>query len=134
MPTILVIDDDLSTRLLLTDILEEDGYEVVTAETGFSGIQVAEAEIPDVILLDIDMPGGSGTVVIKKLKGRSLTKEIPVIMITGHGETHIMVETVRSGARDYILKPWLDGEIERSVRWAIKSVGLAPPFPEESAC
>ncbi len=130
MVRILVVDDDPSTRSLLSDLLGEEGYEVSTAETGFAGIQATISDQPDVILLDIDMPGGNGTTVLRKLKDQPATREIPVIMVTGYGDTQVMTESVRSGARDYIQKPWHEGEIERSVRWAVKSVGLEPPFVE----
>ena len=128
MAKVLLVDDDPGTRSLLSDILEEEGYEVSTAATGFEAIRLTDDNRPDVILLDIDMPGGSGTSVLRNLKQRPSTKEIPVIMVTGYSDTRIMVESVRLGARDYIQKPWHVDEVERSVRWAMKSVGL--DFPE----
>ncbi len=83
---ILVIDDDEKTREIMRLILEKKGYETVEAESGESALEAMKAELPDLILLDVEMPGISGFEVVKRLKADSRTRTIPVIMVTGLGD------------------------------------------------
>ncbi|MDH3360187.1 MAG: response regulator [Desulfobulbaceae bacterium] len=100
---ILIIDDDQANRLILQDILDRSGYSVLEAEDGETGIKRAVFEQPDLILLDINMPGINGLQVCRKL--RSDPKNVfAIIMITASDERE--VEGLESGADDYILKPF----------------------------
>lgn len=101
--TILIVDDEKDIRTALTGILEDEGYQVLSAESGVEGIETARQELPDLILLDIWMPGMDGLETLEKLK--SLIPQITVIMISGHGTIDTAVRATKLGAFDFIEKP-----------------------------
>jgi two-component system nitrogen regulation response regulator NtrX len=101
--TILVIDDEKDIRTALTGILEDEGYQVLNAESGAEGIECARQEIPDLVLLDIWMPGMDGLEALEKLKEQ--LPQITVIMISGHGTIETAVRATKLGAFDFIEKP-----------------------------
>jgi CheY-like chemotaxis protein len=80
---ILIVDDEPLNLLLYTEILKSSGFTVLQAEDGFGAVKTAEEEVPDLILLDWNMPNLDGFEALKILKSKESTKEIPVIMITG---------------------------------------------------
>jgi two-component system nitrogen regulation response regulator NtrX len=101
--TILVIDDEKDIRTSLTGILEDEGYNILTAASGAEGIESAQQELPDLILLDIWMPGMDGLETLARLK--DLFPQITVIMISGHGTIETAVRATKLGAFDFIEKP-----------------------------
>jgi len=101
--TILVVDDEKDIRISLTGILEDEGYQVVTAASGLEALDSAREELPDLVLLDIWMPGMDGLETLEKLK--SLFPFITVIMISGHGTIETAVRATKLGAFDFIEKP-----------------------------
>src|SRR4051794_29250523 len=103
-PRILVIDDDAGIRDSLKMTLEYNGFECTGAATGQEGLALAERDAPDLVLLDIKMPGMDGMDVLGRL--RSMDESIPVIMISGHGTTSTAVEAIKRGAVDFLDKPF----------------------------
>lgn len=101
--TILIIDDEKDIRKALTGILEDEGYQVLNAESGIEGIEIARQELPDLILLDIWMPGMDGLEALEELK--KLIPQVTVIMISGHGTIETAVRATKLGAFDFIEKP-----------------------------
>ncbi|MDD2309132.1 MAG: sigma-54 dependent transcriptional regulator [Desulfuromonadaceae bacterium] len=101
--TILIIDDEKDIRTALTGILEDEGYQVLNAESGAEGIDTARQELPDLILLDIWMPGMDGLETLAQLKAH--LPQITVIMISGHGTIETAVRATKLGAFDFIEKP-----------------------------
>ena len=101
-PRILVIDDEPAIRDSLRMIIEYEGYEFISAPAGPEGIALAERESPDVILLDIKMPGMDGFEALERIKAVS---DAPVVMISGHGSGATGADAVRRGAFDFIDKP-----------------------------
>jgi two-component system nitrogen regulation response regulator NtrX len=102
-PRILVIDDEAAIRDSLRMILEYEGYGFVGAASGQEGLGIVQRERPDLVLLDIKMPGMDGMEALRKL--RALDETLPVIMISGHGTTSTAVEAIKSGALDFLDKP-----------------------------
>jgi two-component system nitrogen regulation response regulator NtrX len=102
-PRILVIDDEAAIRDSLRMILEYEGYGFFGAASGQEGLTQAQRERPDLVLLDIKMPGMDGMEVLRKL--RALDDTLPVFMISGHGTTSTAVEAIKSGALDFLDKP-----------------------------
>jgi two-component system nitrogen regulation response regulator NtrX len=100
---VLVVDDESSIRFSLRGILEDEGREVLEAETGEQGLEVLEAEDPDLIFLDIWLPGMDGLEVLEAVKSRR--DETPVVMISGHGNIETAVAAIKKGAFDFIEKP-----------------------------
>jgi two-component system nitrogen regulation response regulator NtrX len=103
-PRILVIDDEASIRDSLRVTLEYADYEVIGAATGQDGLALAERESPDLVLLDIKMPGTDGMEVLNRIHARDET--LPIIMISGHGTTSTAVDAVKMGAEDFLDKPF----------------------------
>ena len=102
-PTILIVDDEPSIRESLQGILADEGFEVLTAPNGYEGLKVIEAEMPDLVLLDIWMPGIDGLETLKEIKKSN--PFLPVVMITGHGTIETAVDSTKQGAYDFIEKP-----------------------------
>src|SRR6185295_6294847 len=101
---ILVIDDEAPIRDSLKMTLEYDGYEVIGAATGQEGLALAEREAPDLVLLDVKMPGMDGIEVLERL--RNMNETLPIVMISGHGTTATAVEATKKGAVDFLDKPF----------------------------
>jgi DNA-binding response OmpR family regulator len=111
---VLIVDDELAARNLLQGFLQEEGYEVVAASNGEEALELAERENPQVILLDIDMPGIGGIEVCKRLKADDKTRFIPVIMATGLGDTYL--EALEAGAEEFVCKPFHLAELSIRVK------------------
>src|SRR6188474_3284591 len=102
-PRVLVIDDEAAIRDSLKMILEYEDYQFVGAASGLEALDVIRRERPDIVLLDIKMPGMDGMEVLRKI--RALDEGLPIVMISGHGNTATAVEAIRSGAIDFLDKP-----------------------------
>ncbi len=108
MIKLLIIDDDEALRAIYETAFRKDGFEVVIASDGTTGIQKAKSEKPDLILLDQVMPDMQGTAVLKSLKSDPETKNIPVALLSNFGQNEIVQESLSQGAIDYILKYQID--------------------------
>ena len=102
-PTIMVVDDEASIVQSLHGLLTDEGFEVATAANGFEALQQIERESPDLVLLDIWMPGIDGIETLKEIKSKH--PHVQVIMITGHGTIETAVQATKNGAFDFIEKP-----------------------------
>jgi two-component system nitrogen regulation response regulator NtrX len=102
-PRILVIDDEAAIRESLRMILEYEDYAFVGAASGQEALALVQRDRPDLVLLDIKMPGMDGMEVLRKL--RALDDTLPVVMISGHGTTSTAVDAIKSGATDFLDKP-----------------------------
>lgn len=103
--SILVIDDDARNCRLLSAFLQADGYLVLQANTGMDGIAIARAKQPDVVLLDLMMPGMDGFQVIQELKGDAATRDIPLLVSSALDDQASLQRVLVSGAQDFISKP-----------------------------
>lgn len=120
MKKILVIDDLPENVFILQDRLEHEGYEVITAYDGKSGIEKAVTQLPDLILLDIMMPEVSGIEVCKTLVGNTATQNIPIILVTSKSGAEDTKEGLEAGAFDYIKKPFNRIELIARINSALK--------------
>lgn len=120
MKRVLVIDDLPENVFMLQDRLEHDGYEVITAYDGQTGIDKAVEEIPDLILLDVMMPDITGIEVCKTLVKDPRTKNIPIILVTAKSGAEDTKEGLEAGAFDYIKKPFNRIELLARVNSALK--------------
>ncbi|MFH1046125.1 MAG: response regulator [Candidatus Omnitrophota bacterium] len=116
MLKILVIDDELNIVKVIASRLRANAYEVVTAANGQEGLEKAQGEKPDLIILDVLMPGMNGFEVLQKLKIGQETSAIPVIMLTCEGQTGNIFQAKDSRAIDYIIKPFDPEELLRLIR------------------
>jgi DNA-binding response OmpR family regulator len=133
---VLVIDDEAPIRLLCRVNLEAEGMEVVEAEEGTEGLELARTERPDVILLDVMMPGLDGWEVLHRLLDDERTKEIPIVFLTARAELRDRARGLELGGIDYVTKPFnpvelaplvqdLIARIERGEREAVRRERLA---------
>ncbi len=120
---ILVVDDEPDIRRLLKEILEDEGYEVATAENAAEARRLRRARRPELILLDIWMPDVDGITLLKEWSEEE-PQQIPVIMMSGHGTVETAVEATRLGAFDYIEKPLSLAKLLLTVQHALKSYQL----------
>ncbi len=102
---ILVVDDSPTDRQYMLETLAKKGYHVVTAENGEDAIVKARAELPDLILMDVVMPGLNGYQATRQITRDDATKHIPVIMCTSKGADTDKIWGLRQGANDYLVKP-----------------------------
>jgi twitching motility two-component system response regulator PilH len=102
---ILVVDDSPTDRQYMLETLAKKGYQVVTAENGEDAIVKAKAELPDLILMDVVMPGLNGYQATRQITRDDATKHIPVIMCTSKGADTDKIWGMRQGANDYLVKP-----------------------------
>ncbi|MGP8330250.1 MAG: sigma 54-interacting transcriptional regulator [Methanosarcinaceae archaeon] len=103
MLKVLLIDDEAGIRKLLSISLRSEGYDVITAKNGKSGIELFEQEAPSIVLTDIKMPGIDGIDVLRRIK--EINPETEVIVITGHGDIKLAVKSLQLDASDFITKP-----------------------------
>jgi DNA-binding response OmpR family regulator len=105
---VLVVDDEPALRRLAQLLLESSGYTVTMAADGLSGLASYDVSKPDLVLLDVGLPGMDGWDVLAHLRDRG---DIPVIMLTAHGSEPARVKGLRSGADDYVVKPFSNTEL-----------------------
>jgi len=113
---ILLVDDEEDVLHSVRDILLSEGFEVATAASGAKGMHLVEAENPDLILLDIHMPGMDGFEFCRRLRMQDAYREIPIIFLSGLTETADIVSAFSSGGSDYIVKPYKSRELISRVR------------------
>ena len=106
---ILVVDDSPTERHVLVDLLTKNGYQVITAESREEGVEKAKKELPDLVLMDVVMPGLNGYQATRTLTREESTKHIPIIVCTSKGQETGKIWGLRQGAQDYLVKP-VNGE------------------------
>ena len=106
MTTVLVVDDEAPIRLLCRVNLEAEGMTVLEASDGDQGLELARAELPDVVLLDVMMPGRSGWEVAEELLADEATSGIPIIFLTARAEIRDRAKGIDLGGVDYVTKPF----------------------------
>jgi twitching motility two-component system response regulator PilH len=109
--TIMVVDDSPTERAFIEGILRKGGYEVITATNGETGIQRATADQPDLILMDVVMPGLNGFQATRAISHDESTKHIPIIICTTKDEDTDRIWGMRQGAKDYLIKPLNESEL-----------------------
>jgi len=119
-PTILIVEDSFDGREMMRTLLKLKGYRVVTADTGPKAIEMALTKLPDLILMDLQLPQLDGLGVTRKLRGYDRFKKTPIIIVSGHDPSGHRQGALDAGCTDYLLKPIdfarLDVILERSVQ------------------
>ncbi|AEJ45007.1 response regulator [Alicyclobacillus acidocaldarius] len=111
---VLVVDDQFGIRVLLHEVLQREGYEVFQASNGPSALSIVEREQPDLVLLDMKIPGMDGLEILRNL--RKLGVDAKVIMMTAYGELDLIHEAMEMGAVAHFTKPFDIDELRRAVR------------------
>ena len=102
---ILIVDDSPTERFVLADLLTKNHFHVITAESGEEGVTKAKAEIPDLIIMDVVMPGLNGFQATRQISRDDSTKHIPIFMCTTKDQETDKIWGMRQGAKDYLVKP-----------------------------
>lgn len=126
---LLFVEDDDNIRLALRLALEDEGYEVIEAPDGATGLRLFGETLPDLVLLDLRLPDISGFDVCRQLRAHSLT---PIIMVTAQTDTHDLVAGLEAGADDYVTKPVVTKELAARIRAALRRVQLHEVTPTAS--
>ncbi len=116
MARVLIVDDSPTETQLLSSIMSKHGFDVLTADNGEDGIKLAKREQPDVILMDVVMPGMNGFQATRQLTRGEETKHIPVIIITTKDQETDRIWGMRQGAKDYLTKPVEESKLLATVR------------------
>jgi len=117
---IMIVDDEMATLLPLKRSLEAEGYVVIEAYDGYEAIKKAKTDMPELIILDIMLPGMDGIEVCSQLKKDELTEKIPIIMLTAKDEVRHRVEGLEIGADDYVTKPFNLNELKARIKSVLR--------------
>ncbi len=124
---ILVVDDEPDISALVAYHLARESYRVRTAADGVEALRAVEAEPPDLVVLDLMLPGMSGLEVLRELRRRPESQEIPVILLTARREEQDRIAGLRLGADDYVPKPFSPQELVLRVQAVLRRVRQTPP-------
>ena len=128
-PVIMAVDDEREILRLLNRTLKPEGYDVVTSVDGISALVLLQQRKPDLVILDIMMPGLDGFQVLDFIRKRS---SVPIIMLTGRGEVATLHDALVLGADDYVRKPFYPRELVARIRAKLRRAetgGTPPPSP-----
>lgn len=132
MQRILIVDDEQDIADLVGFNLQRAGYEVLKAHDGIAGTEMAMRERPDLIILDLMLPGRDGYGVFRELRRDSRTVDIPVIMLTARAQTEDRIQGLQAGADDYLSKPFSPKELLLRVQAILKRVDSPPASTDMS--
>jgi class 3 adenylate cyclase len=121
VPNVLIVDDNADNRQLLSDIAESMQLTPIEASAGGEALSIAQEKLPDLIILDVNMPGMSGFEVVALLKSNDRTAKIPVIMLTAMTDVEHRVQGLQLGADDYVAKPFNPRELMERMRTRLRS-------------
>jgi two-component system phosphate regulon response regulator PhoB len=127
---ILVVDDEADIRELVRLNLTREGYEVLDCETGERALSLARAQTPDLVVLDLMLPGMDGLEVCRRLKADPKTAQLPIVILTAKGEESDVVAGLEVGAEDYVTKPFSGKVLVARVRRLLRKA--AQPADEQS--
>jgi two-component system phosphate regulon response regulator PhoB len=117
---VVVIEDEEDIRELIRYNLDKEGYRVLTANSGEEGLEIVINSMPDLVVLDLMLPGIDGLQVCRQLKAEPKTKNIPVVMVTARGEEPDVVSGLELGAEDYVSKPFSPRVLVARVRTVLR--------------
>lgn len=112
---IMVVDDDPTTRTLLSVMLRRGGYSVIEVSNARMAHQILSTTIPDLIILDVMLPGGDGFTFCRELRDDETTATVPVVMLSARHDARSIARSIEVGANDYLSKPVLLGQLTRTV-------------------
>lgn len=118
MATVLIVDDSATETRVMRELLEKDGFDVITADDGESGLERARQARPDAIIMDVVMPGVNGFQATRRLSRNPDTREIPVVFVTSKDQPTDKVWGMRQGAIGYVTKPFKGEELVAKMREA----------------
>ncbi|WP_411825702.1 response regulator transcription factor [Luteolibacter sp. AS25] len=130
MQKVLVVEDEVDIADLIMFNLQRAGYEVLKAHDGIAGTEMALTKRPDLVVLDLMLPGRDGYSVFREIRRDSRTSNIPVIMLTARAQTEDRIQGLEAGADDYLTKPFSPKELVLRVNAILKRVDSSPGLVE----
>ena len=130
---ILAVDDVPANLDVLCQALEAAGYQVIVAASGEEALDLAGRFVPDLILLDVVMPGLDGFETCRRLKAEESTRAVPVLFLTARDEVADLVEGFQAGGVDYVVKPFHQEEVLVRIRTHLEKAGLVRALAEKNA-
>ena len=124
--TVLIVEDSPSVRRLIEVSVRPLGVKILAAEDGIKGLDLARQELPDVVLLDIGLPGIDGWEVLSELRGDPATAELGVIIVTAHAQPEIAAAAEKRGADGFITKPFRPGQLRDEIQALINQGAQFP--------
>lgn len=122
--TVVVIDDDLLQHKIINNCLKDEPYKIISILRGETALSYLLMNRPDLILLDINMPDFSGIEILQRIKGYKHLSGVPIIMVTSDQNRETIIECIKKGATNYIIKPFTRTALLEKVRTALTSVIL----------
>lgn len=129
---LLIVDDDVNALKLIGYTLYREGYEIVVAQSGQEALAKAQKETPQLVILDIMMPGMDGYEVCRRLRATPQTAQVPVIMLTAKSQVEDKVAGFQAGADDYLTKPVIPAELVARVKALLLRSTYAAPARAKS--
>lgn len=117
MPRVLLVEDDVEIRRLVSDSMAKHGHDVLTAATAMEGLQLAVSEAPDLVVLDLGLPDVDGAELLRMLRAVS---QVPVIVATARGDERSVVSLLDAGADDYLVKPYSTAQLAARMRAVLR--------------
>lgn len=111
-PTIMVVDDDDDTRFVMSELLRREGYVVIEAANASEGEQEAVKQVPDLILMDLSMPGTDGLSAIWKIRKHAEIADVPIVIVSAHDAFDLRAEAAAAGCIGYLTKPLAVDELK----------------------
>lgn len=127
--SLLIVDDQQGVRRLLQEVFAEEGYSVRTASGGEEALDIIAKEMPDLLLLDIKMPGMSGLEILEEL--RMTNAALPVLMMTAYGDLEVVEQAKKLGVKHYIIKPFDLSEVRHMVKGLLIETGPGAGMVQE---
>lgn len=124
MKRILVVDDEIGALTLIGIMLERGGFEVLKAKDADSALSVLGTETPDMIILDVMMPGTDGIELCKIIRDRGATEKTPILILSARGDADSVMKGMEAGANDYLPKPILHHDLVAKVNKILADVGV----------
>jgi twitching motility two-component system response regulator PilH len=121
MKKILLVEDSPTQAYFTTKVLERNGYEVIVARNGEEGIDFAREQLPDLVIMDVVMPGANGFQATRRLSGDHNTRHIPIVMLSSKDQMADKVWALRQGAMSYLTKPVNEQELVKTVDHLLKT-------------
>ncbi len=115
LPKVLIVDDSLSVRSSLTQLMTDGGYQVVTARDGLEAVNMLETEAPDIVLTDLEMPRMNGLDLVGYIRNSKQWNPLPVVMITSRTMAKHRQQAEQAGVNSYITKPFTEDEVLASI-------------------
>ena len=122
-PTVMVVDDDEFQHKIVSRLLKDQGFRLVFAASGIEAMNMLRKQRPDLILLDLSMPGMDGLDVTRRVKGVAQFANIPIIMVTGNSEEAVVTDCLAAGAADFMVKPFFKETLTEKIAKAMSMVG-----------